>query len=320
MPRLKVCFLLPVWIFLVGCSGAPDSHHPVRLLALKGPSAMGLVHLMDSLDQSHDTTLQIRIFDEPNQVRTIILQNGCELAYVPMNMAAILYNKGVDYRVLAVPVWGSLYLVGSDTSIRTWSDLPGKRIFTMARGMTPDVLFRFLLSANGIDPDRDVELDYSFPTHIDLAHAMMAGRASLAILSEPFSTQIRMSNPEITTLLDLNHEWKLTNSGSFPIPQTALLVKESFARDNSELVGKLMRHIHESTSFSVNNPALASQLIVQYGIMNDTLLAAVSIPFCHLNFLLAQEVRPTIYHYLEVFYNFNPNAVGGKIPDEKFIY
>ena len=90
MPRLKVCFLLPVWIFLVGCSGAPDSHHPVRLLALKGPSAMGLVHLMDSLDQSHDTTLQIRIFDEPNQVRTIILQNGCELAYVPMNMAAIL--------------------------------------------------------------------------------------------------------------------------------------------------------------------------------------------------------------------------------------
>lgn len=49
-------------------------------------------------------------------------------------MAAITYNKGMDYRLVAVPVWGTLYLVGQDTAVTEWENLKGKRVYVMARG------------------------------------------------------------------------------------------------------------------------------------------------------------------------------------------
>lgn len=61
--------------------------------------------------------------------------------------------------------------------------------------MTPDVLFRHLLRKNGLDPDRDLLLDYSFPTHIDLAQAVNAGQAELAVISEPLATLAIRNNP-----------------------------------------------------------------------------------------------------------------------------
>ncbi len=43
----------------------------------------------------------------------------------------------------------------------------------MARGMTPDVA-QYLLEKNGLDPQQDITLDYSF-SHIDLANLGAAG-------------------------------------------------------------------------------------------------------------------------------------------------
>jgi NitT/TauT family transport system substrate-binding protein len=159
--------------------------HSYKIATLKGPSSMGMIKLIDSINNAGNTNIQIDILNDPIQVRKMMLDGTADFAILPTTMAAILYNKGLDYRLIAIPGWGTLYLVGEDTTINSWNDIRNKRVNVMAKGMTPDVVFRYLLQKNGINPDKDITLDYSFPTHIDLANAIAARQAKLGVIPEP---------------------------------------------------------------------------------------------------------------------------------------
>src|SRR5512145_943193 len=177
------CYLVFLTLLLMaGCrTSKQGSAENFTIATLKGPSAMGMVRMIDSLSQSENPALRIEILNEPIQVRKMMLDGTADFAILPTTMAAIIYNKGLQYQLLAIPVWGTFYVFGTDSSITRWADLKGKRVHVMARGMTPDVLFRYLLLQNGIDPEKDLTLDYSFPTHIDLANAVAAGQAELGV-------------------------------------------------------------------------------------------------------------------------------------------
>jgi NitT/TauT family transport system substrate-binding protein len=217
-------------------------------------------------------------------------------------------------------VWGTLSLVGTDSTIKGWQSLKNKRIFLMGKGTTPDILFRYLLSIHGVNPDFDVVLDYSFPTHIDLANAATAGQAQLAVISEPLLSLTRARNPSILQLMDLNAEWAKAFPVNPAMPQTALMGRRDFIRDHPDWVMKICEAWNASIGQVNLYPEKAAARIVFHKILPDPAIAASSIPGCNLKFRYAHEIRTEIAQYLEVFYTFNPDAVGGKLPDEEFIY
>ena len=94
----------------------------------------------------------------------------------------------------------------------------------MAKGMTPDVLFRYLLQKNDIDPDRDISLDYSFPTHIDLANAVAAGQADPGVISEPLASLAMQNNKALRRIFSLNDEWRKYQG--IPLAETAFMAKK----------------------------------------------------------------------------------------------
>lgn len=281
---------------------------------------MGMIYLIDSPNQVEQEQLNIEILDEPMLVRARLLKDKPELAVLPLNMAAILFNKGLPYQVIAIPVWGTLYLFGSDTTVKGWKTLENKRIFLMGKGTTPDVLFRYLLSIHGLIPDKDVILDYSFPTHIDLANAVSAGQAQLAVISEPLVSLVRAKNASIVQLMDLNAEWESALPGNPEMPQTALIGRTDFIRNHQELTGSICESWRLSIDRVNRDPDQAARKIVFHNILPDEQVAKNAIPGCNLKFRYAFEIRPVIEQYLQVFFTFNPDAVGGKIPDEEFIY
>jgi NitT/TauT family transport system substrate-binding protein len=200
-----------------------------------------------------------------------------------------------------------------------WQSLKSKRIYMMGKGTTPDILFRYLLKFHNLDPDVDVFLDYSFPTHIDLANAVSAGHAQLAVISEPMVSLAKSLNPDIQEIMDLNKEW----SRAFPenplMPQTAFIGRTDFIRDHSDWINAIcnawIKSINEVNGF----PEKAAELIVFHKILPNKITAIKSIPGCNLRFRYASEVRPEIAQYLQVFLTFNPKTVGGRLPDEQFI-
>ena len=267
-----------------------------------------------------DTPSEFIIRNEPNQVKTMIMEGSVDFAVIPSTMAALLYNNEIPYILAAIPVWGSLYLFGNDTSIHNWADLKGKKVSLMARGMTPDIMFRYLAINNGIDPDKDIELDYSFPNHIELANAIAAGVSDLGVISEPLVTLVMAKNFGILPILDLNLEWQKLFGDSIPFVQTALMVKREIAENSPEIVDEYLELLQESISWVNQNPLEASKLIVQYDILPDTFMAMRSIPRCNLHYAQAFKEMKGIQEYLKVFYTFNPQIIGGKLPDEKFYY
>lgn len=314
-------FLLLIYITLFLLSGCDNksTNKKITIATLKGPSAMGMIKMMDSLANTENAKSEILIFNEPIQVRKLMLENKADFAILPTTMGAILYNKGLNYKLAAVPVWGTLYLFGTDSTIKTWNDLKGKRIHLMGKGMTPDVLFKYLLINNGIDPDKDVTLDYSFPTHVDLANAVAAEIASLGVISEPMVSLIMQKNKQMHFIFDLNIEWQKIHSNT-RIAQTAFLVKADFAEKNPEFVEQLLNEYQKSTDWVNENPENAAELIVKYGILPNTAVAIESIPRSNLNFIKAEEIKLEIYNYLEIFGALNQDIIGGKIPDENFIF
>ncbi|MFO8234206.1 MAG: ABC transporter substrate-binding protein [Bacteroidales bacterium] len=314
---LLLCFILAG---IISCSPSDkkDKKETVTVATLRGPSAMSMIKIIDKLDSIEDKKIKFIIKNEPVQIRPLILQNKVDFAVVPTNMAAILYNKHNSYQVAAIPVWGTLYLFGTDSSIHQWEDLKEKKINLMAKGMTPDVMFRYLLIENDLNPGQDVDLDYAFPTHIELANAIASGKAELGVISEPLVSMVERKNPAVRSLLSLNDEWE--KATGLKIPQTSLLVNQNFARKNNHWINDFLNEYNNSVTWVNANPEEAAQLIVKYNILENQQTAANAIPGCNMNFKEAGEVQNTINKYLEIFYNMNPDIIGGKIPDEKFVY
>ncbi|WP_321997715.1 ABC transporter substrate-binding protein [Draconibacterium orientale] len=279
---------------------------------------MGMIRLIDSINNAGNTNIKIDILNDPIQVRKMMLDGTADFAILPTTMAAILYNKGLDYRLIAIPGWGTLYLVGEDTTINSWDDIRNKRVNVMAKGMTPDVVFRYLLQKNGINPDKDITLDYSFPTHIDLANAIAARQAKLGVIPEPLVSLVMHKNKKLHPIFDLNLEWNKQQSTS--IAMTAFLGSNSILKDSPQLAEQLISSYKNSVKWVNENPDSAATLIVKYGILPDYQVALQSIPRSNLNFVRANKIQTQIDEYLKVFYDMNPDIIGGKIPDENFFY
>lgn len=82
----------------------------VRIAALKGPTAMGMIKLMD--DESENSACEFTIAGAADELTPAIIQGNVDIACVPANLASVLYNKtegGV--KVLAVNTLGVLYIV-----------------------------------------------------------------------------------------------------------------------------------------------------------------------------------------------------------------
>lgn len=290
----------------------------ITIASLKGPSSMAIIRFIDSVSHIKDTKVKIEILDEPIQVRKMMLEGSADFALLPTTMAAILYNKGLEYRLIAIPVWGTLYLFGQDTTITVWDDLRNKKVNVMARGMTPDVLFRYLLEGNGLDPDNDLTLDYRFPTHIDLANAVAAGQAELGVISEPLVSLVMKRNKNVHIIFDLNDEWN--DLQGIPVAQTAFMVKDSFVDREPEMTEQIIKACERSVYWVNSNPDSAAHLIVKYGILPDYEVALNAIPRSNMVFKRANDLKEGIADYLNVFYTMNPDIIGGRMPDEDFIY
>jgi len=308
-------------MFFLSCQSPEKKHNSILTATLRGPSAMAMIRMIEDkpvLGDQYQTVFEIK--NEPGQAKAMIMEGTADFAIVPTTMAALLYNKGQSYQLAAIPVWGTLFLFGSDTSIHSWADLKGKTISLMEKGNTPDVLFRFLAKANGIDPVNDFSPDYSFPGHIDLANAITAEITDLGVISEPMVSLAEQKNPKVRPLMDLNSEWEKRFGDSIPFAQTALLVKMEFAKKHPQLVEEYLRKLEESISWVNQHPNEAAALIKKYEILPDSAVGVVSIPRCNMKYASASQEKAGIQEYLKVFYTFNPLIIGGKMPDEDFYY
>ena len=186
------------------------------IAALKGPTAMGLVKLMKDSESGETTGNEytFTLAGSADEVTPALLKGELDMACVPANLAAVLYNKTEgEIEVLAVNTLGVLYIVENGESVHSMADLKGKTIVAAGKGSTPEYALRYLLTENGIDPDNDVTIDWK-SEHSECVAALASGQASVALLPQPFVTVAQSKIEGLRMALDLNAEWDALDNGS----------------------------------------------------------------------------------------------------------
>ena len=103
-----------------------------------------------------------------------------------------------------------------------------------------------------------------------------------------------------------------------PLAETTFICRAEIAENQKEVVDAVVQAYAKSVDWVNGNVKEAAQLAVKYGIIDDAVAAENSIPRSHLRVAAAKDVQQQIEDYLRVFYELDPQIIGGKMPDAKF--
>ena len=300
---------------------AQEAEAPVtaRVAALKGPTAMGLVKLMSDAPYSSSGPLyDFTLAGSADEVTPALIKGELDMACVPANLAAVLYNKtGGDIEVLAVNTLGVLYIVETGESVQSIADLKGQTIVAAGKGSTPEYALRYLLSENGVDPDNDVTIDWK-SEHSECVAALASGQASIALLPQPFVTVAQSKIDGLRMALDLTAEWDALDNGSTLITGV-IVARRGFVEEHPAAVSTFLSYYAASVDWVNANTADAAALIGEYGIV-DAAVAEKALPYCNIVCLTGAELLEALPGYLYVLWEADPAAVGGEMPDNSFYF
>ena len=335
---LAACLALVMCLSLAACGGDQEEETPaedpvtVRVAALKGPTAMGMVKLMSDSDAAAESgeettgnTYDFTLAASADEVSPKLMQGELDIACVPANLASVLYNRTDGGIVtLAVNTLGVLYIVENGNSVQSMADLAGRTIAASGKGSTPEYALRYLLSENGIDPDTGVTIDWK-SEHSECVAALASGAATIAMLPQPFVTVAQTQLPDLRVALDLTEEWDALDNGS-ALLTGVVVARADFVEEHPTAVEEFLTSYAESVEWVNANTAEAAELIGGYDIV-DAAVAEKALPYCNIVCITGSEMKDMLSGYLQVLFDAAPASVGqdaetgeGGLPGDDFYY
>ncbi len=289
----------------------------VRVAALKGPTAMGMVKMMqDDAGATYDFTIHAAI----DELTPMLVKGEVDIAAVPANLASVLYNNTQGkVQVIAINTLGVLYLVENGDSIHSLEDLRGRTIYASGKGATPEYALNYLLNTAGLAGEVTVEYKSE---HSECLSAVLANEGSVAMLPQPFVTTAQMKQGGVRIALDMNEEWNKLQEGSenpSALLTGVVVVRTEFAKEHPELVNQFLLNYHQSVDYTNEHVEEAAKIIGEYGIVPEN-VAAKALPYCCIVCIDGAEMQTKLSGYLKVLFEQNPKAVGGALPQADFYY
>ena len=324
MRRYHMLIMLAAGTMALSAGSNVLAEDSVNILALKGPTAMGMVSLMNQADQGEitDENYNFQIVASPDEVTPAIAQGTADIAAVPANLASVLYQKtdgGVQ--VLTINTLGVLYLVENGNQIQSISDLKGKTIYASGKGATPEYALNYILKENGLTPGEDVQIEWK-SEHTECVAALAEHEDAIALLPQPFVTTAQNKNDSLRVALDLTEEWdniQKENGGNSSLVTGVTVVRTEFVQEHPEIVEDFMERYQESVTFVNDHAEEAAKMIGNYDIIPEE-IAKKALPECNIVYIDGAEMKEKLSGYLEVLEQENPQAVGGTLPADEFYY
>ena len=291
-----------------------------RVAALRGPTAMGLLHLM----RQHDTGETMLDYDftllgSPAEVPPLLVQSVVDMAAVPGNLASILYNQlDGDVQAMAVVTLGVLHIVDLTGEINTVADLRGRTIFATGQGATPEFALNYVLTQNGLSPSADVTIEFRAEAP-EIGALLQAGQAEIALLPEPFISTILTQVDGLRVALDLTEEWHSIQP-DYSLIMSILIGRRAFLEAHPAAVQAFMEEYASSINFMTTELSEAAQLAVDFGLIPNPVIAEAALPGTNIVFITGDDMVRHVNGFLGVLYESAPQSVGGRLPSNDFFF
>ena len=328
MKRMAALCLALVLTLTAAACGKQEEEQPQEVTgeqysvaALKGPTAMGLVKLMHDAEQEDASFVNDYTFTlaaSADEVAPLLIKGELDMACVPANLAATLYQKTEGQIVtLGINTLGVLYIVENGNAVRSMEDLAGKTIVASGKDSTPEYALNYLLEENGLSPMDDVIVDWK-SEHSECVSALATGAATIAMLPQPFVTVAQSKIPDLRVALDLTQEWDALDNGS-ALLTGVVVARREVVESNPAAVDAFLSDYAASVEWVNANTADAAALIGDYGIV-EAAMAEQALPYCNIVCITGTEMKDKLSGYLQVLCDADSASVGGAMPGDDFYY
>lgn len=299
----------------------------INVYTLNGTTGFGMAKLMNDAKAGETTQrYNFSVQTDPSNVTAALLNGSADIAALPTNAAANIYNKSEGgVVILAVNTLGCLYLMtNQNETVTSFEDLRGKTVYVPAQN--PTFIFTYLCSQNGLEVGKDITINSStYAQPAALKDAVAAGIVDIAVLPEPMvtiainSAKNSENSPTLTTALDLTEEWnKVSQEGS--LVQGCVVVRRAFLEQFPTAVESFLNEYEASIAYLSTNIDSAAQMIVDNGIFTSAPVAKKALPYCNVCFLDGAAMKSAMETYLGILYGIAPASIGGKLPLDDFYY
>ena len=320
LTSLLLSVVMLVSLLACGASAKTLSAKTLRIAGLKGPTTMGLVNLLD-MERSGKASqhYDLQLYGAADEIVPKLIKGELDMAAIPANLAATLYQKtNGGIQVMAVNTLGVLYVVEKGDTVHSFADLKGRTILSTGKGTTPEYVLRYLLTKNGLDPDKDVKIEYYSEASEVTAQMAATKKDAIAVLPQPYVTAAGLQDETLRVALNLTEEWNKVADTQLITGVT--VVRKEYAEEHPDVVAAFLTDYAKSVEAANTDLDGTAALCEEQGVVAKAAIAKKALPNCNIVCLTGDELKADASAYLQVLFDADPAAVGGALPGDDFYW
>lgn len=280
------------------------------MLVPNGLPTVALAYMMEEKKEIAGKPLTYLLPKANDRMMVEMMKEVPDIAVIPSNLAAQLYEKQGEYKILGTLTSSSFYILGRNP-ITNMKDLKGKKLYSFGKGLTPDIILQTVLEYNGLE--KEMEIQY-LSSGIEALQMYLQDKDSFVFLVEPMVSQAISKNVESKVLFSMGEEWKKHFPETTGFPQAVVVVKKELLKD-SKLRGDLNQALQESTNFLHNSPR-RREVLAKHGFDFSEELWRDILKRANIGWKNIQTEQENFQQYYKILQKENPNMIGGKLPQD----
>lgn len=279
-----------------------ETADPLKLFAMKGPTAMSLVGFYE--DKDYDLNITASIED---QIAALKKGEG-DVYLIPSTLYAKLKNSGMDLKVLSSNTGNVLSLIGF-SYLDSLTHLKGKTLALSGRGAVPEIIFNKILKSSGLSPE-DLNVIYlDSPT--EAGPIIKQNKDAFLLLPQPFASALMQKVEGLTFAKDIESFWAEKNLPE--IVTSVIVCTENKYAEKTDKIEKFIENYQASIKNIYKESHLYTRTIGKMGIVPEK-IAADALSEIRMSSYRDQELKDLLDNFFQMILEENPDLIGGKIP------
>lgn len=166
-----------------------------------------------------------------DKVMTAVLSGEAQIGFMGAEASIYAFQEGANDPVVnfaQLTQRAGNFLVAREAMPGfTWGDLKGKKVLGGRKGGMPEMVFEYILKQNGLDPEKDLEIDQSIDFG-STAAAFSGGQGEFSVEFEPSATALEKEGDGfVVASLGVDSGY---------VPYTSYSAKTSYMKEHPEII------------------------------------------------------------------------------------
>lgn len=183
-----------------------------------------------------------------DKVMTAVLSGEADIGFMGAESSIYAYQEGANDPVVNFAQLtqraGNFLVAREEMPNFTWQDLKDADILGGRKGGMPEMVFEYILKQNGLDPQKDMNIDQSIDFG-STAAAFSGGLGDFSVEFEPSATALEKEG--------VGHVVASLGVDSGYVPYTSYSAKSSFMEKNPEMIQKFTNALQKGMDYVQNH-------------------------------------------------------------------